>query len=114
MPAATTRSRASPVPVTALAKVDAPHGTLLAYSTAPGDVAADGTGRNSPYTAALARMIQTPGVPVEQVFKRVRIEVMERTGNRQVPWESSSLTGDFFFLKAEPVSSPQPPDPGRD
>lgn len=95
-----------------LAKVDAPHGTLLAYSTAPGDVAADGTGRNSPYTAALARMIQTPGVPVEQVFKRVRIEVMEKTGNRQVPWESSSLTGDFFFLKAEPVSlAPASPTP---
>lgn len=80
-----------------LAKTDAPFGTLLAYSTAPGDVAADGTGRNSPYTAALAKAIRTPGEPVEQVFKRVRIDVMERTGNRQVPWESSSLTGNFYF-----------------
>lgn len=92
-----------------LAKVDAPYGTLLAYSTAPGDVAADGTGRNSPYTAALARGIRTPGLPVEQLFKRVRVEVMERTGNQQVPWESSSLTGDFYFMDAEPiVATPVP------
>lgn len=102
-----------------LAKVDAPFGTLLAYSTAPGDVAADGTGRNSPYTAALARAIRTPGLPVEQVFKRVRVAVMEKTGNRQVPWESSSLTGDFFFtpaapLVAAPETAPAPQDDGRD
>lgn len=90
-----------------LAKIDAPYGTLLAYSTSPGDVAADGTGRNSPYTAALAKAIRTPGVPVEQIFKRVRLEVMERTGNRQVPWESSSLTGDFFFQE----NVPEPPPP---
>jgi uncharacterized caspase-like protein len=92
-----------------LAKIDAASGTLLAYSTAPGDVAADGSGRNSPYTAALAKAIRTPGLPVEQVFKRVRIEVMERTGERQVPWESSSLTGDFVFTKAAPaVAAPEP------
>lgn len=89
-----------------LAKIDAPYGTLLAYSTAPGDVAADGSGRNSPYTAALARILRTPGLPVEQVFKQVRISVMERTANRQVPWESSSLTGDFYFF---PETAPEPP-----
>ncbi|WP_421882159.1 caspase family protein [Pacificispira sp.] len=89
-----------------LARVDAPYGTLLAYSTAPGEVAADGTDRNSPYTAALARTLRTPGLPVEQVFKQVRISVMERTGNRQVPWESSSLTGDFYFF---PPAEPAPP-----
>jgi caspase domain-containing protein len=86
-----------------LAKVDAPYGTLLAYSTAPGSVAADGIGQNSPYTSALAKALRQPGVPVEQIFKQVRINVMERTGNRQVPWESSSLTGDFFFSEAAPV-----------
>lgn len=94
-----------------LAKVDAPYGTLLAYSTAPGDVAADGTGRNSPYTRALAKAIRTPGVPVEQLFKQVRIEVMERTGNRQVPWETSSLTGDFYFLDAAPAPAAAAPAP---
>lgn len=89
-----------------LAKIDAPHGTLLAYSTSPGDVAADGNGRNSPYTKALAKAIRTPGVPVEQLFKQVRIEVMEKTGNKQIPWESSSLTGDFFFLDKAPEPPP--------
>ena len=96
-----------------LAKVDAPQGTLVAYSTAPGNVALDGTGRNSPYTKALAKVLREPGLPVEQVFKKVRIEVMERTGQQQVPWESSSLTGDFFFQDAvpEPVAVPQPSAP---
>jgi uncharacterized caspase-like protein len=94
-----------------LAKIDAASGTLLAFSTAPGRVAADGTGRNSPYTAALAKAIRTPGLPVEQVFKRVRIDVMERTGEQQVPWESSSLTGDFMFLEPAPVVAAPAPAP---
>ncbi|MEQ8831229.1 MAG: caspase family protein [Alphaproteobacteria bacterium] len=89
--------------VRGLAKTDAPFDTLVAYSTAPGDVAADGAGRNSPYTAALARIMRIPGLPVEQVFKQVRVAVMERTGNRQVPWESSSLTEEFYFY---PPASP--------
>ena len=87
---------------TGLARMDAPSGTLIAYSTAPGKVAADGRGRNSPYTRALARAINTPGAKVEDVFKTVRVAVMDRTNDAQVPWESSSLTGDFFFLDAEP------------
>lgn len=81
-----------------LAQVDAPSGTLVAYSTAPGSVAEDGSGRNSPYSLALAKAIRQPGQAIEQVFKQVRIEVMEKTGSRQIPWESSSLTGDFFFM----------------
>lgn len=81
-----------------LARMDAPSGTLLAYSTSPGNVAEDGTGRNSPYTQALAQSMRIEGAKVEDVFKRVRIAVMERTNNRQVPWESSSLTGDFYFV----------------
>lgn len=96
-----------------LAKVDAPFGTMIAYSTAPGSVATDGAGTNSPYTRALARMLKVPGLPVEQVFKQVRIAVMERTGNQQVPWESSSLTGDFYFTDPEPVVVEAPePEPG--
>jgi len=80
-----------------LAKMDAPTGTLLAYSTAPGQVAEDGIGSNSTYTKALSLAMRRPGATVEQVFKRVRIEVMSRTSDEQVPWESSSLTGDFYF-----------------
>ena len=81
-----------------LARMDAPAGSLVAYATSPGDVAADGTGQNSPYTAALAHMMKRPGLTVEQMFRSVRNILHERTGERQTPWESSSLTGgDFFF-----------------
>ena len=80
-----------------LARMDAPTGTLLAYSTAPGMVAEDGSGRNSTYTQALARAMKQPGQKVEDVFKRVRVSVLDRTNERQVPWESSSLVGDFYF-----------------
>lgn len=81
-----------------LAKMDAPTGTLLAYSTSPGNVAVDGTGKNSPYTKALATALKKPGANVEQVFKQVRITVMDRTQGKQVPWESSSLVGNFSFV----------------
>ena len=90
-----------------LAKMDAPTGTLLAYSTAPGQVAEDGAGANSAYTKALSLAIRRPGATVEQVFKRVRIEVMCRTSDEQVPWESSSLTGDFYFTGGD-KSPPAP------
>lgn len=88
-----------------LARMDAPRGTLLAYSTAPGSVAFDGNGRYSPYTAALVRAMNRPGLPIEAVFKRTRVDVMERTGDQQVPWESSSLTGEFSFLPDIPGAS---------
>lgn len=89
-----------------LAKMDAPTGTLLAYSTAPGKVAEDGSGNNSTYTKALARAIKTPGAKVEEVFKTVRVNVVDRTQGRQVPWESSSLTGDFIFKEKPPEPEP--------
>jgi uncharacterized caspase-like protein len=91
-----------------LARMDAPSGTLIAYSTAPGKIAADGRGSNSPYTRALARSITTPGAKVEDIFKTVRVAVMERTNDAQVPWESSSLTGDFFFVDEAPEPAPAP------
>lgn len=81
-----------------LARMDAPLGALLSYSTAPGKVAADGDGRNSPFTIALARAIRTPGLKIEDAFKQVRREVLAATGNAQVPWESTSLTTDFYFM----------------
>ena len=91
-----------------LARMDAPSGTLLAYSTAPGNVAVDGRGRNSPYTQALAKSMQVPGKKVEEVFKRVRVAVMERTSRRQVPWEASSLTGDFYFVQPDVADQTRP------
>lgn len=87
-----------------LASMHAPAGMFIAYSTAPGDVAADGSGRNSPYTQALTQEMREAGEPIEMVFKRVRVEVMVATSGKQVPWEHSSLTGDFYF--ADPKKSP--------
>ncbi|MCC6471204.1 MAG: SEL1-like repeat protein [Alphaproteobacteria bacterium] len=80
-----------------LAAVDAARGSLIAYATAPGSVAADGAGDNGVYTAALLKALNEPGLKAEEVFKRVRIEVTQETKNQQTPWESSSLTGDFVF-----------------
>lgn len=96
-----------------LARMDAPRGSILAYSTAPGQVAVDGSGANSPYTAALAEAIRTPGLRIEDVFKRVRREVLSATGQQQVPWESSSLTGDFYFSGrgSAPAPGPAPGSP---
>lgn len=92
-----------------LAKMEAATGALVAYATAPGDVAADGRGANSPYTAALAKMIQKPGLAVERMFREVRNEVRKATNNEQTPWESSSLVGgDFYFT---PSSQGEPPVP---
>ena len=90
-----------------LAEMKAPTGTFLAYATAPGDVALDGAGKNSPFTEALAQEILTPGRPVEQVFKEVRRAVLEQSGGRQTPWDTSSLISDFVFAEAgQPVLSP--------
>jgi len=80
-----------------LAKMDAPKGSIIAYATAPDSVAADGDGRNGVYTEKLLKAMRAPGQPVELVFKRVRDEVMRATGDKQVPWESTSLRGDFYF-----------------
>ncbi len=80
-----------------LASIDAPTGTLIAYATAPGKTAADGEGNNGLYTGELIRWMQTPGLKIEDVFKRVRSSVREKSDNQQIPWESSSLEGDFYF-----------------
>jgi uncharacterized protein len=80
-----------------LAAVTAPAGTLIAYATAPGEVARDGSDGHSPFTAALTRIIPTPGLEIEEVFKRTRAAVLEATDNQQTPWEHSSLVGQFIF-----------------
>ncbi len=87
-----------------LAQMDAPVGSVVAFSTAPGSVASDGTGVNGLYTAHLLRAMKQPGAKVEDVFKQVRMAVLRDTGGRQVPWEATSLVGDFYF------SPPQPGD----
>lgn len=89
-----------------LAHMSAPTGTIIAYATAPGTVAYDDRQeRNSPYTRHLLQNMIRNGLKLEEVFKNTRIAVMKETKNKQVPWESSSLTGDFYFV---PTASPTP------
>lgn len=91
-----------------LARVDAPAGTYVAYATSPGSVASDGTGRNSPYTKALAETVLKASMPIEQVFKEVRRAVQEETGGQQTPWEASSISADFSFMRGTGQAAPQP------
>jgi uncharacterized caspase-like protein len=80
-----------------LAQMDAPTGTIIAFATAPGKLASDGTGRNSPYTKNLVKAILKPNLPIESVLKEVRRSVVQETNGLQTPWESSPLIGDFYF-----------------
>ena len=80
-----------------LAQVQTGVGTFIAYSTQPGNVALDGTGRNSPFTAALAKNAKAPGRNLTAVMIDVRKEVLSATNGKQVPWDHSALTGDFYF-----------------
>ena len=85
-----------------LAQMNAPKGTFVAYATAPGKTASDGTGQNGLYTEQLAKAIMTPGKKIEDVFKSVRNEVYNASksmGAEQIPWENSSIFGDFYFIK---------------
>jgi uncharacterized caspase-like protein len=100
-----------------LSQMDAPSGSLLAFATAPGSVASDGKGANGLYTQHLLTHLERPGLPVEQVFKRTRLGVRLDSRGQQVPWENTSLEGDFFFhppapgqagAKAAPVLPPPP------
>jgi|GEM_PF-5682324 len=81
------------------ATMQAPVGTLIAFATAPGRTAADGTGQNGIYTEALLKHLQTPRQPVADMFLKVRQEVMQKTKNEQIPWESTSLTDHFYFRR---------------
>lgn len=81
-----------------LAKMDAVLGMLVSFATAPGSVADDGGGRNSPYSKYLAESMRIPELRIEDVLKRVRTRVREETDGRQITWDSSSIEGDFYFL----------------
>lgn len=91
-------------------KAGAP-GSFISYSTSPGAEAEDGSGIDSPYTTAALTVAKQPNLPIEEVFKRIRVAVAQSTDGRQIPWESSSLTTDFKFFGGE-SSNQQPPLPG--
>jgi hypothetical protein len=80
-----------------LAVMEAPKGSLIAYSTSPGKTASDGEGSNGLYTGVLVSEIKAVNVTITQLFQRVRKSVMERSKDEQIPWESTSLTADFYF-----------------
>jgi uncharacterized caspase-like protein len=84
-----------------------PKGTFIAYSTAPGEVAVDGNDGHSPFAEALATSMQLPGLDLPEVFQHVRERVLTATGERQTPWDSSSLVKSFYFV-------PPPTDRGQE
>jgi uncharacterized caspase-like protein len=80
-----------------LAEVQTGVGTFIAYSTQPGNVASDGSGRNSPFAAALKRHLPEPARNLTNIMINVRKDVLDATQGRQVPWDHSALTEDFYF-----------------
>jgi hypothetical protein len=106
-------ARGSRSSASGLAQMDAPTGSIVAFATAPGAEAADGTAGNGLYTSHLLRNMATPGLKVEDVFKRTRVGVKQASAGRQIPWESTSLEGDFYFAQgaggtAAAVAAPSP------
>jgi hypothetical protein len=90
-----------------LAPVESGVGTLISFSTQPGNVALDGSGRNSPFAGALAKYISASNESLSDILIRVRNDVIKETQNKQVPWEHSALTGRFYFsdgVRPAPVS----------
>jgi hypothetical protein len=91
-----------------LAQMDAPTGTLIAYATAPGKVALAGlNGENSPFTKHLLRRMRTPGLEVGFMLRHVREDLIQETGEKQIPWESSSIIGKFYFVPDDRAPSPR-------
>ncbi len=98
-----------------LAPLDAPTGTFLAYATAPGNVADDGdvVNGNGLYTRFLLEELKKPTTRIEDVFKRVRLQVRQSSKGRQIPWESTSLEDDFFFNTGKVMAMARPNDRER-
>jgi uncharacterized caspase-like protein len=91
-----------------LAEVRTGVGTFIAYSTQPGNVALDGTGRNSPFTQALAAHVTEQGKNLTSIMIEVRNDVLKVTEGRQVPWDHSALTSEFYFQGQGPVQTAAP------
>ena len=89
-----------------LARMNSPKGSLLVYATSPGDVAKDGDGRNGVFTTAFLKHVLTPGLEVSGLLRKVRGEVLSSTEEGQMPWESSYLVGEYYFV---PDGSSTPP-----
>jgi Caspase domain len=95
-----------------LAIVDAPLHSIVGYSTSPGAEALDGANGHSPYTQAFLTLAREPNLPIEQLFKLIRLHVSDATRGLQTPWESSSATSDFYFFGDTAVASARAPEHG--
>lgn len=107
-------SRSSRSATVGLAPMEAPAGSIVAFATAPGAAASDGHGKHGLYTEQLLNYMTQPGLKAEDVFKRVRVAVRQQTRGSQIPWENTSLEGDFYFVPPAPGtagSSGTTPDP---
>src|SRR5215813_10746528 len=85
------------VPTRGLARIEAPRGMVVAFATQSDQIAADGVGRNSPFTGALLKEIEAPGIEIATLFRRVAIDVSQATGGRQLPELSISMAGEFYL-----------------
>lgn len=99
------------VQIVGLAPVEPADNVLVAYSARDGTVAHDGAGRNSPYTAALLRHIETPGLEVDFLFRNIRDDVMAATNNEQQPFVYGSLSSNEIYFKAPPPEGVASTDP---
>lgn len=89
-----------------LAPMESGEGTLISFSTQPGNVALDGSGRNSPFASALLKHMAVPGDDLPTILINVRNDVMAATGRKQVPWEHSALTAKIYFIPPSATQSP--------
>lgn len=94
-----------------LAQMNAATGSVIAFSTAPGSVAADGSGRNGTYTKHLLASLRQPDTDLLKVFQRARANVVKETAGKQTPWESTSLIGDFYFRPPAAAGAPAAHNP---
>lgn len=91
-----------------LAEVEGKAGTLIAYATQPGNIALDGAGRNSPFTEALLKYINIPGLEVRDMLTKVRVRVIKKTREKQIPWDHSSLVEEIYLKKKKKRFAPPP------
>ncbi|MCV3212228.1 caspase family protein [Plectonema radiosum NIES-515] len=94
-----------------LAPIQAASGFYIAFATRPGAVASDGGSKNGTFTSYLLKYIKTPNIPIETLFKKVRQGVFEETKKGQIPWDSSSLIGEFSFNPVSTATNTPPPTP---
>jgi PQQ-dependent catabolism-associated CXXCW motif protein len=97
-----------------LAQMEAAQGSYIAFATGPGSVALDGDGRNGLYTHHLLQSLKQADTDIDKVFRRVTADVARATGGKQVPWISSSLTGDFHFRLDSATRTAAQTDPSTD